>query len=287
MNHCCDLHTHSVFSDGTDTPTALIRMAEGLGLEAIALCDHNTTEGLPEFLAAARGSTVEAVPGVEFSADWQGTEVHILGLWIPEAQYGAVEDFLRYPLQCKEQSNRELVDSLRRAGFPLDYDELRRKRPKGSFNRAHIGAALVELGAVSSVKEAFDTLLREKHGHYRRPYQNSAADTVAFIRSIGAVCVLAHPLLTLTEERLRQFLDAHVSLGLQGMEVYYSTYDGETTALAASIARAYGLCPSGGSDYHGGNKPLISMGTGKGCLCVPGNCLSRLKALRFPAKKEE
>lgn len=287
MQDRCDLHTHSVFSDGTDTPTALVAMAKAMGLSAIALCDHNTTKGLPEFLDAAQQNGIEAVPGVEFSADWHGTEVHILGLWIPDRKYVAVEDFLSYQLQCKEESSRALVDSLRRAGYPLHYDELRQESPDGSFNRAHVAAALVNLGAVASVKEAFDTLLKEKHGHYRRAFQNSAADTVRFIRSIGAVCVLAHPLLTLSEEPLRQFLQKNVPLGLQGMEVYYSTYDDETTALASQIAEEYHLLPSGGSDYHGLNKPHISLGTGKGCLYVPSMCLSRLKALRLPAKKEE
>lgn len=287
MQNYCDLHNHSVFSDGTDTPAALISIAEELGLAAIALCDHNTTAGLPEFLQAAKNSSVEAVPGVEFSADWRGTEVHILGLWIGEDQYDAVEEFLRYPLQCKEESNRALVASLNRAGYALNYEALKAQHIRGNFNRAHVAAALVELGAVSSVKEAFDTLLREKHGHFRRAFQNSAADTVRFIRSIGAVCVLAHPLLTLEEDALRQFLEETVPLGLQGMEVYYSTYNEETTALAASIAAEFHLLPSGGSDYHGQNKPYIRMGRGKECLHVPCKCLSMLKALSFSSKKAE
>ena len=123
MNKFCDLHTHSVFSDGTCTPGQLIDEAAALGLSAIALTDHNTVDGLSEFLAAAEGKDILAIPGVEFSTDYDGTELHLLGLFIYPAQFPAIQLVTRDYLRRKDESNRELVASLNTAGYELDYEK--------------------------------------------------------------------------------------------------------------------------------------------------------------------
>ena len=271
----CDLHVHSYFSDGTDSPEALIRRAESLGLKALALCDHNTVAGLPDFLAAAEGSGVEAVAGCEFSTDYRGTELHILGLFIPENQYAAVTALLDQAQQDKEQSNRDLVAALNAAGYVIDYEKVA-ARSQGSVNRAHIAAELVEQGYLSSVQEGFKSLLTKKRGFYRPPKRIDAYDCIRFIRSIGAVAVLAHPFLNLDEPALREFLPQAVASGLDSMEVLYSKYSSETTRLALSLAAEFGILPSGGSDYHGENKPDIAMGSGRGNLAIPYDWLKEL-----------
>lgn len=271
----CDLHVHSYFSDGTDSPEALIRRAESLGLKALALCDHNTVAGLPDFLAAAEGSGVEAVAGCEFSTDYRGTELHILGLFIPENQYAAVTALLDQAQQDKEQSNRDLVAALNAAGYVIDYEKVA-ARSQGSVNRAHIAAELVEQGYLSSVQEGFKSLLTKKRGFYRPPKRIDAYDCIRFIRSIGAVAVLAHPFLNLDEPALREFLPQAVASGLDSMEVLYSKYSPETTRLALSLAAEFGILPSGGSDYHGENKPDIAMGSGRGNLAIPYDWLKEL-----------
>ena len=277
MENYCDLHTHSVFSDGTDTPARLIELAAEAGLSAVALCDHNTVAGLPDFLEAAKDSSVEAVPGVEISTDFADKELHILALFVQPQHYAAVTALLAEGDRRKEQSNIDLVAALNAAGYALSYEEIKAKTPQGHINRAHIAAEMLELGYVESVQAAFRTLLSPKHGLYHPPKRIDAYDAICFIKSIGAVAVLAHPFLSMDEQLLRAFLPRAVEAGLDAMEVFYSKYTEETTLLAVKIAEEYGILPSGGSDYHGGNKPDIAIGIGRGELKIPHRWLNGLK----------
>lgn len=271
----CDLHTHSRYSDGTCTPAELICLAEDAGLAAVALCDHNTVKGLPEFLEAAKISAVEAVPGIEFSTEYRGEELHILGLFVAEEHYGAVNALLEEALRRKEQSNIALVERLKEQGLPIDYWAIKAETPGGSVNRAVIGAYLLSNGFCGSMEEAFDRWLSRERGFYVPPKRPDAYEVIRFIKSIGAAAVLAHPLLDLDGADLREFLSG--AEGLDGMEVYYAKYTPEETALACRIAEEYGLVKSGGSDFHGTNKPDIRMGVGRGNLRVGMECLEELR----------
>lgn len=265
----CDLHMHSVFSDGTDTPAQLVTQAEQLGLSAIALTDHNTVAGLPDFLAAGQGSAVKVIPGCEFSTDYNGVELHILGLYIQPERFQVVTDLLEKAQKDKEESNRNLVRALNEAGYVIDYEKVN-ARSQGSVNRAHIAAELMEAGYISSIQEAFQSLLTKKRGFYKPPQRIDTYDCIRFIKSIAAKAVLAHPFLNLKEEAaLRDFLPGAVAAGMDGMEVAYSKFSPEQTALAEKIAGEFGLLFSGGSDYHGTNKPDIAMGVGRGNLRIP------------------
>lgn len=266
----CDLHTHSVFSDGTLTPRQLLQAACDAGLSAIALTDHNTVAGLPDFLAAAPDFPVRAIPGIEFSVDYLGTELHLLALYVRPEHFGAITEMMEDFKARKERSNRELVDALNQAGFTLDYDAIK-AAANGYVNRAHIGAAMTEKGYVTSIKEAFKKYLSPSHGYYVPPIRPEVFETIRFIRSIGAVPVLAHPFLNLDEAGLRAFLPEAVRSGLVGMETLYPMFDDEQTRAAQAIAAEFGLLPSGGSDFHGDNKPHIRLGVGQGTLQVPEN----------------
>ena len=269
MMAVCDLHTHSVYSDGTYTPAELIAGAKEAGLAAIALTDHNTVAGLPSFLAAAEGSGVEAVPGVEFSTDYGDIELHILALFVKPEHYEPITALMDDMLRRKEESNIALVTALNGAGYPLDYDVIRGRTPNGQVNRAHIAAELYRLGYVESVQDAFKKLLSPKRGLYVPPKRISSYEAIRFIKSLGAVAVLAHPFLNLDEAGLRGFLPEAVEAGLDGMETAYAKYSPETTVLAEAIAAEFGLKNSGGSDFHGGNKPDIAIGKGRGDLAIP------------------
>ena len=273
----CDLHTHSVYSDGTYTPAELVDAAIVGGLSAIALTDHNTVDGLPDLLAAAQSKSIEVVPGAEFSVDYDGTELHLLALYIPPAAFGQVSDLMRRFNDLKEQSNVALVAALNRAGYAIDYDAIKAQTPNGKCNRAHIAAALTEAGYTASVKEAFKTLLGKGHGYYVEPQRLSVWEAIDFIRAIGAVPVLAHPFLNLDEQRLTAFLPRAKERGLVGMECAYSLYDADTTAKSFALAEANGLLCSGGSDFHGGNKPHIQLGVGHGNLSIPYAWAQRLR----------
>ena len=271
----CDLHTHSVFSDGSCTPAEIVDGAIRVGLSAIALTDHNTVDGLPDFISAAHGKKIDVAPGAEFSVEYEGKELHVLGLFIPQRYFAQVSDLMTSVNKRKEESNIALIDSLNQAGYRLDYETIKSATPNGKINRAHIAAAMVEKGYIGSVKEGFDTLLSKSAGHYKEPVRLSAEEMIDFISSIGAVSVLAHPFLNLTEQELVAFLS--VAKGLGGLECYYSTYDEETTNKSLRIAEGFGLAFSGGSDFHGATKPDIQLGVGKGNLATPYEWVLELK----------
>ena len=273
----CDLHVHSNCSDGTVSPSDLIELARAQNLRALALCDHNTVAGLPEFLRAAVGSGIEAVPGVEFSTDYRETELHILALFVQPQHYGAVTEQVEMMLRRKDQSNIELIQGLQSAGVQLDYEEIKAGTPNGQVNRAVIAAQMVRLGYCESIKEAFSRWLGEKHGYFHPPKRLDALETVEFIKSIGAVAVLAHPFLNLDEAGLREFLPQAVAAGLDGMECYYPKFTQEQTALAEQLSDEFGILRSGGSDFHGQNKPDIQLGIGRGNLRVSCNLLEQLR----------
>ena len=279
MEPICDLHAHSYFSDGTLSPTQLVEAAVSAGLSAIVLSDHNTVAGVPEFLKAAEGKPLEAVPAIEFSTEYQGTELHILALYIKPEAYAAVNAVVESFLERKERSNIDMIRRLNEAGLSLSYEKIR-AAAAGSINRAVIGAEMVRLGYCSSVQEAFSQWLSPKKGFYVPPLRPDAFETISFIKSIGAVAVLAHPFLNLTESELRVFLKKAVDAGLDGMEVYYSKYSPETTQLSLKIADEFGLLYSGGSDFHGENKPEIALGVGRGNLQIPLRFLENLKTRR-------
>ena len=274
MADFCDLHIHSTFSDGTDTPTALVTMAEEKGLGAIALTDHNTVAGLPEFLQAAEGKKVRVVTGTELSTDYNGIELHILGLFLKQEHFAQITDLLEGYHIRKDQSNVDLVAKLNAAGYAIDYDLIKNSTPEGQVNRALIAAELTRLGYTESIQDAFKKLLSPKCGYYVPPTRPDPFETIRFIKSMGAVAVLAHPFLNLNEAQLREFLTQAVPAGLDAM---YSTYDEETTALACAIAEEFGILSSGGSDYHGDNKPHIKLGIGQGNLAIPYKWMTALQ----------
>lgn len=276
MEKNCDLHTHSYYSDGSLSPAQLIKAAQEAGLSAVVLSDHNTVAGLSEFVAAAEGTGVEAVPGIEFSTEYLGTELHILGLFVLPCNYAPIGQVLEQFLARKEQSNRDLVRRLNQAGVAVDYEAIRAKAA-GRINRAVIAEEMVRLGCCASVKEAFSKWLSVGKGYYVPPLRPDAFETIRFIKSLGCAAVLAHPFLNLEQEQLRVFLPQAKAAGLDAMEVYYSRYDEKTTALAKAIAKEYEILESGGSDYHGTAKLDIALGTGKGDLHIPYAVLEGLR----------
>lgn len=268
MGEYCDLHTHSTFSDGTFTPTEIIEKAVEIGLSAVALCDHNTVDGIPEFLSAAKDKHIEAIAGAEFSANYNATELHLLGLYIPQEMFGKVTDLMTDVNKQKEESNIALVNSLNNAGYSLDYKTIKSKSPNGKINRTHIAAELTTKGYTKSIKQAFETVLSKNAGHYVEPKRLTVFEMIKFIKSIGAVPILAHPFLNLSEEELTIFLPLARECGLVGMECFYSLYDKDLINKSIEIATNFGLKQSGGSDFHGSNRPNIKLGFGKDNLSI-------------------
>ena len=275
----CDLHVHSTFSDGTMTPAQLVRLAEQTGLSGIALTDHNTAKGLRAFLDAGAQSSVLTVPGCEFSTDYGKTELHIVGLFLPERAWAQIEQYVEQLHSGKLRSNHLLIDRLRQAGYDITFAEAEAAAADAdTFNRAHVAGILMQKGYVRDRKEAFATVLHENRGFYTPPARPDALDTIAFIKECGGAAVLAHPFLNLNSEELTVFLPQAKLRGLDAIETRYSEFDAKTSETAAALAERFGLKQSGGSDYHGSVKPDIALGTGKGSLCVPFTFLEELRS---------
>ncbi|MBP3634522.1 MAG: PHP domain-containing protein [Oscillospiraceae bacterium] len=274
----CDLHIHSDHSDGTCSPTQIVAMAKQLGL-TVALTDHNTVSGLPEFLRAAREQNVTAVGGTELSTAHGDKELHLLGLFIEPKHYDTIEQVTRHFSLLKEQSNMELVRRLQQAGYAVDYARIEEKYPKGNINRAHVGAELMAQGYVSSVEEAFRTLLDDDLGFYVPSERLQTTYAIQMLRQMGAIPILAHPLQDLTQQELRKILPSLIEAGLLGMEVFHSSYDAKAHELAVQIAEEFALLPSGGSDFHGTVKPTIQLGVGEGHMRIPAKIYENLLQL--------
>ena len=273
----CDLHSHSIYSDGTNTPSEIIELALELNLSSIALCDHNTVDGLVEFIEYGRNKNIEIVPGCEFSVDYNGKELHLLGLYIDEKYFDDISSLMKEVNDRKDQSNIDLIEALNQDGYLVNYEIIKNNTPNGKFNRAHVASELVKLGYVNNRDEAFKTLLSKKGKYYKEPKRLTVWEMLDVLVRIHAIPILAHPFLNLSESELIEFLPKAKEKGLVGMEVYYSLYDKDITNKAIELANKYHLKYSGGSDYHGENKPNISLGRGKGNLVIPNDFLISLK----------
>lgn len=265
----CDLHTHSIYSDGTFSPAEIIFKAKELGLGAVALTDHNTVSGLNDFLTAAKQQGVTAVGGVELSTAYGDIEFHLLGLFIDPKHYDKVERLAKEFHVLKEISNIETIERLNEAGYDISYSNVRKKNPNGNVNRAHIAAELLKKGYVKSVAQAFSTILADGAGFYVPPTRLQLIDAIKFLKDIDALAVLAHPLKDIDEVQLRKIIPVAIEAGLVGIETHHSSYDDKTIKVSEKIADDFNIFKSGGSDFHGQNKPDINLGIGKGKLCVP------------------
>ena len=274
----CDLHCHSNFSDGTLSPAQLVKLAGEQGVCALALTDHNTSKGLEEFTQAGRNSGVITVPGCEFSTEWNNIEIHIVGLFFRKRHWVEIEDFLELAKLAKHNSNLTLIENLNKAGYKVSAEEAS-ALTGGEFNRAHVATLLMKKGYVASVAEAFDTLLQPGGGFYVPARRIPSASAIRFIKTFGAAAVMAHGLLNLTPEQMRDFLPEAKNAGLDAIETRYSEYDENASALSVSFCEEFGLLQSGGSDFHGSVKPDISLGTGRGGLFVPREFYENLRSL--------
>ncbi len=275
----CDLHIHSDCSDGTFTPEELIEIAKASDVKAVALCDHNTVLGVSRFINTAKGSNIAAIAGVEVTTEYNGNEVHVLGLFLREEFFTALTEYLKQINEIKIKSNIRLAEKLKAGGYDIDYAAIAEKAGSAIPNRVHFARALMEKGYISSVSEGFETLLSPDGKFYEEAQKLSTLDVIGFLAAVKAVPVIAHPLESLSHKTLRELLPKAKECGLVGMEVFYTLYDEEKTAKAISLAKENGLLFSGGSDFHGENKPDIKIGSGKGNLSVPYYVYEKLKAV--------
>lgn len=278
-----DLHTHTSKSDGSYTPTELVDYAVQKGLSAIAVTDHDSIEGLDEALSHAAAlkdeglPSVEVVPGIEFSTKYEKQDVHVLGLYIAYDSpvfREALENFV----DSRTNRNRKMCENLQSAGIDITYEKLRARYPGSVITRAHYASYLLEEGYVRSRQDAFSQYLGD-HTKYFVPREKvTPAQAVRLILHAKGIPILAHPTLYhMGGDRLDALVSSLKTEGLMGIEAFYSTYSNQDIRDMQRLAAKYDLLLSGGSDFHGANKPGIDLGCGYGKLFVPEEVLTKMK----------
>lgn len=275
-NRTVDFHTHSTCSDGTLTPSELVRHAEKSGLSAFALTDHDSVDGIKEAMAEAEKCNIEFIPGIEFSAA-DDTETHIIGLFIDPEN----EKLLGTIKKLKDSRRRRMEDicrKLRDLGFTITHEEALEVAGGNFVGRAHIAKLMVTKGYCETVKECFDKYIGLGKPAYSEKNELTATEAVKSIRAAGGLAFLAHLNQTGYDlEQLENLLTELKEAGLIGIEGYYPEYTPEHTSQYRTLAEKLSLAVSGGSDYHADMKPHIQIGVGKGDLRIPYYILENLK----------
>jgi len=275
-----DLHTHSTYSDGTDTPGELIAAAAAAGLEAVALTDHDNLDGIPEALVAAAEVGIELIPGVELSCEWEPGGFHMVVLWL-QAGTGPLQDRLHELQEGRANRNRDMVAKLADLGVDITYEQVLDEAGGTGMGRPHMAAILVRTGVVESMSEAFDFYLAAGRPAYVGRLRLSPESAIELAQASGAVPIIAHPhTLGVFGSELDDELSRLGGLGLIGLEAYYPEYEPDTRLELVERARRAGLVPSGGSDYHGSYKQGLRIGSGYGDLVVGRGVLEELRAAR-------
>lgn len=274
-----DLHVHSTESDGTFTPEELVEEAQKVGLSAFALTDHDTVSGVKKALDAAKDTGIEVIPGVELSTDYNGKEVHIVGLYIDIEHPKLLSQTAAFR-ECRNNRNEKMIEALQKEGFDITFEKLVAENPDCVITRANIARYLYEHGMIKSVQEAFDKYIGDGCRCYINRFKVSPMDAVKLIKEAGGIAILAHPLLYhMSSVTLQKLIDELKAAGLDGIEAIYSTYTPGEERLVKKLAEGNHLLVSGGSDFHGTNKPSIRLGTGRGQLYIPYSVLDTIKEL--------
>ena len=276
-NKIIDLHTHSTYSDGSDTPAALVEIAKAAGVSALALTDHDTVSGVKSAIEAAKGYDLEIIPGVELSAFYKKHEIHVVGLFIDynNRYFKGELNQIRF---IREERNRKMCAKLHMLGIDIDYDHMVEIYKSNMITRAHIADFLVNKGYITTRKEAFEKYIGSHCPAFIQWEKIHVIKGIRLIRASGGVPILAHPVAyKMDDKELDELVSTLKENGLIGMEVYYSTNSQSFTDKSLNLCKKYDLLPSGGSDYHGRTKPLIKVGSGMGGLKVPYELLEPIR----------
>ena len=273
-----DLHTHSTESDGTLTPQELMQLASDIGLSAIALTDHDTVGGLSKAKPVAESLGIELVPGIELSTDYNGTEVHMLGFYIDDTNPAFLKKLQEF-IDSRNLRNEKMAFLLQKEGFSITLEDLYREYPDSVITRAHFARYLVEHGYVKDRDTVFRKYLGDNCRCYVPREKITPFEAIDLIHLGGGLAFFAHPVLChMNHDRLRFFVRDLKEAGLTGMEAVYSMNSPGDERNMKKLAQAFDLLISGGSDFHGENKPYIHLGTGKGNLRIPDSILDAIKA---------
>lgn len=278
LKNVIDLHTHTIHSDGSESPRQLIRMAHAAGACAVAVTDHDTVGGLVEARAAAREMGLDFINGIEISAEYSPGTMHILGYYIDDAS-AALNTSLTKLRTARDTRNPQIAARLGALGFDITYEEVAGLAGNEVVGRPHFARVLVEKGYADSIQDAFNRFLAKGAAAYVEKNRLSPAQSIDLIHKAGGAAVLAHPyqlkLATLAD--VEGLLSELAAIGLDGVEAIYSRHRPAERQAYAEMARRLGLIITGGSDFHGTYKPDINIVTGTGDLRVEHSLLGPVR----------
>jgi len=241
-----DLHVHTRFSDGLDTPEQVVVKAKKLGLKAIAITDHDVIDGIPEALEAKKKHDLQVIPGLEFTTEIPEAEIHILGYFI-DCNNAPLKEILEKIQQSRRTRIHKILEKLADIGISIDLNKVLALCGDGSAGRPHVARALIEEGVVKSIREAFHKYLGWKGPAYVPHFKLSPFEAIKYIVDAGGIAVYAHPVISNYDEIIPDL----ISCGLKGIEVYYPSHSNTAIKHYLDLAKKYGLLVTGGSDYHG------------------------------------
>jgi hypothetical protein len=273
-----DLHTHSTASDGSLSPAELVAYAKKKNLAAIALTDHDTVEGVEEALAAGAETGIEVVPGIEISAEYPDSTLHILGYYINFKDKSFLEN-ISVLQSARSERNPRIIKNLQNMGMNITLQEVMKEAETGQVGRPHFAQVLFNKGYVKTTKQAFDKYLKKGARAYEDKFRLPPREAIACIRNAGGIPVLGHPstLHCRSNAELESVVAGMVKNGLMGIEIYYPDHSEHKTKLYEQIAKKYDLLITGGSDFHGQIIKGLDLGTGRGNLNVPYSLLEKMK----------
>lgn len=271
-----DLHIHSTCSDGTFTPKEITDKVIEKNLYGFSLTDHDTVDGISEILSMNLPEHLKFIPGIEISCDALHREIHILGYGIDykNQQLNKTLNDLR---KKRMQRNLDMIELFQKDGYPVTLEKLQHGDPDTVITRAHFSRVLVEEGICTSRDQAFSKYLGEKCKYYIPKPFFDPKDCLKLILDAGGIPILAHPFLYKFSNKDTKHLIRNLKeYGLTGIEVYHSSHHQGQVAKLREWQKEYDLLATGGSDFHGTNKPDIDIGTGRGPLYVPDHLLDEL-----------
>lgn len=276
-----DLHSHTDRSDGTFTAAELVAEAVRIGLAALAITDHDTMSGFDLAAPVATAAGLKLICGIELSTKFRGVSIHLLGYFPVQLPPAEFRDWLAFLLESRRDRNRRLIERLGSIGIPITLEEVERYG-KTLTARPHFARVLVDKGYAADIQDAFDKYLDEGARGFVQRHDIPIQEAIDRIRKAGGVSSLAHPVRVAKNhwDTLAKYVEELARMGLQAIEVYHSDHSPENVAYYKSLAERFGLGITGGSDFHGANKPTISLGTGyRNNLNVPDELLEKLTAL--------
>jgi predicted metal-dependent phosphoesterase TrpH len=277
-----DLHTHSDVSDGTDPPARIVELAVEAGCSAVALTDHDSLAGIPTARRRADELGITFVPGCEVSCEPVGRGgMHILVYFVEDEDNPLGEELARLR-HDRQRRNLALVERLADLGIPITYDMVVAEAGgEEGIGRPHFASVMVEVGAVGSTDEAFERYLVHGRPGFIPKARLTGADVARLARASGGVAVLAHPFSWgLQGPDLAGAVGDQAAAGIGGIECTYGRYSPRQRQQLGNLARRFDLVATGGSDYHGTNKPDLAVGTGTGDLKVLDRVLAHLESRR-------